>query len=42
MINGQRVDKRSLENIPQVAIQQGATINWIYDGGSWNLNAFFI
>ncbi|MGK0249715.1 MAG: iron complex outermembrane receptor protein [Oleispira sp.] len=41
MIDGQVVYKRSLENIPQVAIQQGATVNWIYDGGNWNLNTFF-
>jgi iron complex outermembrane receptor protein len=40
-INGQTVVERSLENIPQVAIQQGATINWIYEGGHWDLNAFF-
>jgi iron complex outermembrane receptor protein len=41
MINGQTVVERSLENIPQVAIQQGATINWIYEGSHWDLNAFF-
>jgi iron complex outermembrane receptor protein len=41
MINGQTVVERSLENIPQVAIQQGATINWIYEGGNWDINAFF-
>jgi iron complex outermembrane receptor protein len=41
MIDGQLVNERSLENIPQVAIQQGATINWIYEGGNWDLNAFF-
>jgi iron complex outermembrane receptor protein len=41
MINGQTVVELSLENIPQVAIQQGATINWIYEGGNWDLNTFF-
>jgi iron complex outermembrane receptor protein len=41
IINGQTVVERSLENIPQVAIQQGATINWIYEGSHWDLNAFF-
>jgi iron complex outermembrane receptor protein len=41
MINGQTVVERNLGDIPQVAIQQGTTINWIYEAGNWDLNAFF-
>lgn len=41
VVAGQTIVERSLKNLPQVAIQNGVTINWIYEGGDWNINTFF-
>ncbi len=40
LIDGQTVTTRSLGNLPQKAVQDGATINWLYEGLGWDVNAF--
>jgi iron complex outermembrane receptor protein len=41
VVGGQTIVERSLEGLPQMAVQNGVTINWIYEGGNWNVNTFF-
>ncbi len=41
VVGGQTIVERSLKNLPQMAIQNGVTINWIYESGNWNINTFF-
>lgn len=41
MIDGQSVTKRELTNLPLTGQQDGLTLNWIYEGATWNINTFF-
>ncbi len=37
----QTVVLRSLENVPQKVVQDGITINWLYENIDWDINVFF-
>lgn len=41
VVNGQTITELSLNDLPQVAVQDGVTINWIYEGSGWDINTFF-
>lgn len=40
LIDGQTVTTRTPEDLPQKAVQDGITINWLYESLDWNINAF--
>jgi outer membrane receptor protein involved in Fe transport len=40
IIDGQSVTERNLQRLEQKAIQNGATVNWIYEELDWKVNAF--
>lgn len=40
VIDGVTITERSLENLPQNAVQQGLTLNWLYEEKDWNINTF--
>jgi iron complex outermembrane receptor protein len=40
MIDGQSVTKRELTNLSLKGQQDGLTLNWIYEGATWDVNAF--
>ena len=40
MIDGQSVTKRELSNLPLKGVQDGLTLNWIYESGAWDFNTF--
>ncbi|MEH6447793.1 MAG: TonB-dependent receptor plug domain-containing protein [Oleispira sp.] len=41
VVGGQTIVERSLTDLPQIAIQNGVTVNWIYESSHWNVNTFF-
>jgi iron complex outermembrane receptor protein len=41
VVGGQTIVERSLTDLPQMAIQNGVTVNWIYESSHWNVNTFF-
>lgn len=40
VIDGQTITERSLEDVPQQGVQDGLTLNWVYEAGFWDINTF--
>jgi len=40
IVNGQTITARTLQNMPQQGVQDGMTINWLYETAVWDINAF--
>lgn len=41
VMGSQTVTERSLLNQPQEVVQDGMTVNWLYERANWNINTYF-